>query len=69
MAPRKKMPPANQETKEIPDSEVKKKELPPVGVPENTVMIGDTPVEIKPTKLKYQRNRTALFYKMLDVYP
>lgn len=32
-------------------------------------MIGGKPVEIKPTKLKYQRNRTALFYKMLDIYP
>ena len=69
MAARKKLPSATQESKEIPSAEVKKKELPQIGVPENIVMIGGTPVEIKPTKLKYQRNRTALFYKMLDAYP
>lgn len=47
----------------------KEKELPIVGSPENTVRIGDTLVEIKPTKLKYQRNRTATFYKLLELYP
>lgn len=31
--------------------------------------IGGKLIEIKPTKLKYQRNRTAMFYKMLDMYP
>lgn len=31
-------------------------------------MIGEKLIEIKPTKLKYQRNRTAAFYKMLDYY-
>ena len=31
--------------------------------------IGDKLVEIKPTKLKYQRNRTASFYKILELYP
>ncbi len=25
--------------------------------------------QIKPTKLRYQRNRTAAFYKMLELYP
>lgn len=40
-----------------------------VGNPENTVMIGGKPIEIKPTKQKYQRNRTASFYRLLDVYP
>jgi hypothetical protein len=32
-------------------------------------MIGDTLVEIKPTKLRYQRNRTAFFYKALEMQP
>ena len=32
-------------------------------------MIGEALVEVKPTKLKYQRNRTAAFYKMLELYP
>ena len=45
------------------------KKLPNVGNPENTVMIGGKPVEIKPTKLKYQRNRTATFYRLLEIYP
>lgn len=26
-------------------------------------------MEIKPTKLRYQRNRTAAFYKILEIYP
>lgn len=36
---------------------------------ENSVRIGDQLIEIKPTKLKYQRNRTAAFYRMLELYP
>lgn len=79
MAPRKKMPVAEQqdkklpevgmEVKEIPSFEMKEKELPSVGNPENTVIIGERLIEIKPTKLKYQRNRTAAFYRVLDMYP
>lgn len=69
MAARKKTPPAEQPTKEIPTTGTKNKELPAVGNPENTVMIGDTLIEIKPTKLKYQRNKTALFYKAFDMLP
>ena len=76
---RKKIPAIEQTAKELPSTDMQDKEVPNVampikvtpeiGVPENTVMIGGRPIEIKPTKLKYQRNRTALFYKMLDVYP
>lgn len=43
--------------------------MPPPGVPENSILIGEKLVEIKPTKLKYQRNRTATLYKLLDIYP
>ena len=43
--------------------------LPQIGSPENSVRIGDQLIEIKPTKLKYQRNRTAAFYRMLELYP
>jgi hypothetical protein len=32
-------------------------------------VIGDKLIEIKPTKVKYQRNRTAAFYRMLEMYP
>ena len=45
------------------------RELPPVGCPENSVVIGGKLIEIKPTKLRYQRNRTAAFYRMLEMYP
>lgn len=69
MAARKRIPSAEQQKKEIPDTAMEFKELPAVGNPENTVMIGGKLIEIKPTKLKYQRNRTALFYKAFDMLP
>ena len=79
MAARKTIPSKEQKEKEIPaagtkqralpSAEQKPKELPAVGSPENTVMIGGELIEIKPTKLKYQRNRTAAFYKLLEMYP
>jgi len=65
----KELPSAEQETKTLPDAEQKKKAMPELKNPENSVMIGGNLVEIKPTKLKYQRNRTASFYKVLELYP
>lgn len=50
--------------KKVPSTEMTMKELPQVGNPENSVMIGGKPIEIKATKVKYQRNRTAAFYKI-----
>ena len=67
--PEKLLPDAGMETKKIPEAAVKTKELPKTGNPENTVIIGGQLIEIKPTKLKYQRNRTAAFYRVLDMYP
>ena len=80
MAPRKKetpdgevkvkeIPDTEAKVKEIPDAEVKVREMPQVGNPENTVIIGGQLIEIKPTKLIYQRNRTAVFYHALELYP
>lgn len=66
---KKELPSAEQQEKKLNTAPAKIKELPKVGNPENTVMIGGEPVEIKATKLKYQRNRTAMLYKLLDVYP
>lgn len=63
------VPDTEVETKPIPETDVKTKELPQVGTPENTVIIGGKLIEIKPTKLKYQRNRTAVFYHILELYP
>ena len=65
----KEVPTESQEMKPIPEAGVKNKELPQIGVPENTVVIGGNLIEIKPTKLKYQRNRTAVFYHILEMYP
>ena len=80
MAPRtKRMPVKEQVEREIPETVIEKKEtpatdkkqreLPDVGSPENTVMIGGKLIEIKPMKLLYQRNRTAAFYHILENYP
>ena len=80
MAPRKKeipatdvveaaVPETEQSEKPMPNNEVKERELPQVGKPENTVIIGGELIEIKPMKLKYQRNRTAVFYHALELYP
>lgn len=55
--------------KELPSAVQDAKGLPQVGSPENSIIIGKTLVEIKPTKLRYQRNRTAAFYKILELYP
>ena len=57
------------QSKELPTAQQPEKELPQVGSPENTIIIGEKLIEIKPTKLRYQRNRTAAFYKMLELYP
>ena len=65
----KELPSAEQEIKDLPDAKQSKKAMPELKNPENSIKIGDTLVEIKPTKLKYQRNRTASFYKILELYP
>ena len=56
-------------SKKIPAAAMENKPLPKVGNPENTVLIGETPIEIKPTKLKYLRNGTANLYKLMDRVP
>ena len=50
---------ATKKAKPIPSAEIKEKEKPIVGIPENTVTICGQQIEIKPTKVKYQRDRTA----------
>lgn len=65
----KEMPDAEIQVKKTPSRRKKEKELPDVGNPENTVLIGDTLVEIKPTKLKYHRNNVASFYKIVEIVP
>lgn len=65
----KELPEVTDTHKEVP--EVTHKVVPPpkTGNPENTVEIGGKLVEIKSTKVRYQRDRTAMFYRMLELYP
>lgn len=55
--------------REIPQKTKELKPMPTVGIAENMVRIGDEMIEIKPTKLRYQRDMTANFYKALEMYP
>lgn len=45
------------------------KATPRVGVAENTVVVSGELIEIKPTKMKYVRNGTANFYKLIEKVP
>lgn len=54
--------------KELPDEGTPDRELPIDGMTQNQVMFGNTLIEIKPTKMKYQRTRTAAFYTALENY-
>ena len=65
----KKLPDESELNKELPQSSELKKELPPIINPENVIKLGDRIIEIKPTKLLYQRNRTAAAYRILEIYP
>lgn len=63
------VPGTEMKAKKTPSRKMKDKTLPVVGNAENTVVIGGQMVEIKPTKLKYHRNNTAAFYKIVDMLP
>lgn len=65
----KELPEAGNPQKETPEVTTKLKKMPVKGVPENMIMLGGKMIEIKPTKLKYQRDRTAVFYRILELYP
>lgn len=65
----KELPEAGNPQKETPEVTTKLKKIPVKGVPENMIMLGGKMIEIKPTKLKYQRDRTAVFYRILELYP
>lgn len=65
----KELPSPDQPKKKTGKRTTKVKELPQVGNPENTVQLGEHIIEIKPTKLKYQRNNTAYFYKIVETLP
>lgn len=62
-------PEVTEERKEIPEVTKERKKPPRTGSPENTIEIGGRLIEIKPTKVRYQRDRTASFYRILEMYP
>ena len=66
---RKAVPKENDTQKEIPEETKLDKAMPAEVDPKNCVTINGETIEIKPTKIKYQRNRTAAAYHILEVYP
>lgn len=65
----KETPELQELNKELPEEAKLNKDLPPTVNPENVIRLGDQDIEIKPTKLLYQRNRTAMAYRILGIYP
>ena len=63
------VPEANTEEKPVPEYTEKESPPPKPGHPENIVHFGNDEIEIKATKLKYQRDRTAAFYRILQQMP
>ena len=53
----------------IPDASPEKEEKPSDVLEENCVMVGDQKIEIKPTKLKYFRNKAASAYGIIKAVP
>ena len=75
----KEAPDLKQEIKPVPNTRQRKPkapdmkqvipEMPQTGNPENMVQIGKDWIEIRPTKLLYMRNGSAMFYRVVDTYP
>lgn len=65
----KKVPAPSRKKKSIPAPKELTKELPKIEKEENCIKLGDRLVEIKPTKQKYFRNRTASIYSALKLVP
>lgn len=53
----------------VPEASPEKKEKPSDFLEENCVMVGDKKIEIKPTKLKYFRNKAASAYGIIKAVP
>lgn len=66
---RKAVPKENTTHKDLP-KETELNKAPPSDInPENCVTINGETIELKATKIKYQRNRTAAAYHILEMYP
>ena len=67
--PSKAIPENEKPAKAVPSKTKKPKEVPSIEKEENCIMLGDRKVEIKATKLKYFRNRTASIYSAQKIVP
>lgn len=65
----KPVPEYDDSSQPVPERTDKTTPPPEPGHPENVVQFGAKQIEIKPTKLKYQRDRTAAFYQLLKKAP
>ena len=65
----KPMPEVTQTTPPVPAVSNRKLRAPKIGNPQNMVQFGDDEIELKSTKIKYQRDRTAAFYRILKQMP
>lgn len=65
----KETPADTELNREVPEKSALTKEAPQTIPVENCVKIGDELIEIKPTKLKYFRNKMASAYSVLKIVP
>lgn len=65
----KELPVETGEAMPLPEQTDKSREMPTDGIINNVVQFGETAIEIRPTKMKYQRLRTAAFYTVIENYP
>lgn len=65
----KPAPGAKRKGKALPSPKELDKALPKIEHEENCIQLGERKIEIKPTKLKYFRNRTASIYSALKIVP
>lgn len=66
---KKPTPAPRRKSKAIPSPKELDKALPSIEHEENCIQLGERKIEIKPTKLKYFRNRTASIYSALKIVP
>lgn len=63
------IPTETETKKKIPKATKLTKEIPPEVNPDNCITLNGHTIEIKPTKMKYFRNRMASIYSILKIVP
>lgn len=66
---KEEQPEPSVEKEEKPEASAEKTEKPSDELEENCVMVGDKKIELKPTKLKYFRNKAASAYGIIKAVP